>query len=372
MKIGYVSTYLPQRCGIATYTNYLVRGIIQTTEEVEIRIVCENGAGKFKGDRVEAIPCWRRDEDYVEPILQHLKNVDLVHIQHEYSIYRFDDRLPSLLSKLEGIAKRVITIHCVRPRQFSDVETIEEFTREIAERSDEVVVHLNSAKAILCRLGISPQKVSVIPHGTEVSDVDKTTARKRLGLPQGSKILVMFGFVKPHKCAHIALEAVKQLTDELGEVHFFIAGGLAPTASKKDKEYVDYLKSRIKELKLEEQVIFPERFFPNEDVPYILGAADIILFPYYEEDRSSSGSLHLSIGARRPVIASRIPKFADLGEVCDELLVLPYNSGAIAGVALRLLTEPEFEKYIIERIEDYRMRTSWPATANRHLELYRK
>lgn len=372
MKIAYVSTYLPQRCGIATYTDYLLNGIIEVTEEADIRIVCERGARGFKSQRIQAIPCWQRDEDYVEPILLHASGIDVVHIQHEYSIYQFDDRLPSLLSKLEGTAKRIITIHCVRPRQFSDVETIEEFTGEIARLSDEVIVHLHSAKDILCRLGIHENKLSVIPHGTELSDVEKDTARKRLGLPKIGKILVMFGFIKPHKCAHIALEAIHQLSEEIRDAYFFIAGGLAPTASKKDREYVDWLKSRIEELGLKERVIFPERFFPNEDVPYILGAADIILFPYYEEDRSSSGSLHLSIGAKRPVIASRIPKFADLGEVSDELLVLPHNSSGIAEVALRLFKDPEFEKYVLERIETYRKRTSWLAIARQHLELYMK
>lgn len=372
MEIACVSTYLPQQCGIATYTDYLVNGIIKATQKADVKIVCEKGARGFSKNRVEAVPCWHRDEDYVEPILSETRGVDVVHIQHEYSIYRFDERLPSLLRRLDGTAKRIITIHCVRPRQFSDVDTIEEFTREIAHRSDRVIVHLASARDILRRLGIPEEKISVIPHGTELSDVEKDASRRRLGLPQDSKILVMFGFVKPHKCAHIALEAVKQLSKEIKDVYFFIAGGLAPTASEKDREHVAHLKSRVEELRMEEKVIFPERFFPNEDVPYILGAADVILFPYYEEDRSSSGSLHLSIGAKRPVIASRIPKFADLGEVSDELLVLPHNSSGIAEVALRLFKDPEFEKYVLERMETYRKRTSWLATAKKHLELYMK
>jgi glycosyltransferase involved in cell wall biosynthesis len=371
MKIGYVSTYLPQQCGIATYTDYLLKGIVETSEKASVRVICERGAREFRSERVQAIPCWQRDENYVEPILEHARDLDVVHIQHEYSIYKFDERLPALLSALAGRTRSIITIHCVRPRQFSDVEAIEDFTREIAHRSDKVIVHLHSARDILSRLSVPEQKMTVIPHGTELSDVEKNVARERLRLPQNSQILVMFGFVKPHKCAHIALEAVKELTKEIPNVYFFMAGGLAPTASEKDREHVQYLKSRIQELNIADRVIFPERFFPNEDVPYILGAADIILFPYYEEDRSSSGSLHLSIGAKRGVIASRIPKFADLGEVCDELLVLPHNSSAVAEVALRLFRDTEFREYVMERVDAYRRQTSWVATAAKHLELYK-
>jgi len=372
VKIGYVSTYLPQQCGIATYTDYLIQGLLKAVQDTNVRIICETGARQFRRERVEVIPCWHRDEDYVESILLQTRGLDVVHIQHEYSIYRFDERLPTLLRSLEGITKRIITIHCVRPRQFSNVETIEDFTREIAFGSDQVIVHLQSAKEILGRLGVPQEKIHVVAHGTELSDVKKKVARDRLRLPKTSKIFVMFGFVKPHKCTHIALEAVKQMSEEIEDVCFFLAGGLAPTASEKDREYVIYLKSRIEELGMREKVIFPEKFFPNEDVPYILGAADVILFPYYEEDRSSSGSLHLSIGAKRPVIASRIPKFADLGDVCDELLVLPYNSSSIAEVTLRLFKDVEFERYVMERIEAYRKRTSWLSTAAKHLEVYVK
>ena len=107
-------------------------------------------------------------------------------------------------------------------------------------------------------------------------------------------------------------------------------------------------------------------------MPYLFGACDVVLFPYYEEDRSASGSLHLAIGAKKPVIASRIPKFEELKNICDELLVLPYNSSGIARIAIRLFEDPEFAEYVLERTSEYRKLTSWEAVASQHLELYRR
>ncbi|MEE8167442.1 MAG: glycosyltransferase family 4 protein [Candidatus Hydrothermarchaeales archaeon] len=372
MKIAYVSTYLPKQCGIATYTDYLIHGLREVDPALEIKIIAEQGASPIKQDKLEVIPSWDRNEDYVEPIISRTKGADVIHIQHEYGIYKFDDRLPLLLQGLDPDARKVITIHCVRPAQFSERDAVDEnFAAKIAQLADQVIVHLESQKAILTRLGIPSGKIHIIPHGTVLSDEDKEASRKRLGLPKDAKILLMFGFVKKHKCLHIVLEALVEILEKFKDIYLFVAGGLAPIASQKDRDYAEYVGKRIAELGLQKNVIYPNRFFPNEDVPYLLGASDIILFPYYEEDRSASGSFHLAIGAKKPVIASRIPKFEELRNICDELLVLPYNSSGIAKVVIRLFEDSKFRQYVVNRTEEYRNLTSWQTVAHQHLKLYK-
>ena len=370
-KIAYVSTYYPQRCGIAAYTSFLVEGIREVSPKTHVRIIAEKEALALKEEFFEVVPCWSREENYVEQILTHLDDVDILHIQHEYSIYKFDDRLPTLLQKTPQRIRKVLTIHCVRPAQVSERWKIdEEYAGKIAKLADHIIVHLESQKEILLRLGLTPERVSVIPHGTKIIEVDREASRRRLGLPLDGKILLMFGFVKPHKCLHVAVEALNIIRKEYENAYLFIAGGLAPTASEEHRRYADSLRKKIEELDLEENVIFPNKYYPDEDVPYIFSACDIVLFPYYEEDRSSSGSLHLAIGAGKPVIASRIPKFEELKHISDELLVLPYNSEVIAKLALRIFKEPNFRNHIIGRTEAYRKLTSWENTARKHLELY--
>jgi len=373
MKIVYVSTYLPKQCGIATYTDYLIHGMRKVDPTLEIKIIAEQGASPIKLDKFEVIPCWDRNKNYVEPIISNTRAGDVVHIQHEYSIYKFDDRLPSVLQGLGANTKKIITIHCVKPAQFSERGAEDEdFAARIARLADEVIVHLPTQEAILTRLAIPSKKIHVIPHGTELSDEDKEVSRKRLGLPVDAKILLMFGFIKKHKNLHIVLDALVEILERFRDVYFFIAGGLAPNASKKDRDYTEFIAKRIEELRLQKNVIYPNKFFPNEDVPYLLRASDIVLFPYYEEDRSASGSLHLAIGAKRPTIASRIPKFEELRNISDDLLVLPYNSSGIAGIAIRLFEDQEFRKYVVNRTEEYRVLTSWQTVARQHLKLYKE
>ncbi|MBC8522153.1 MAG: glycosyltransferase family 4 protein [Methanomicrobia archaeon] len=373
MKIAYVSTYLPQQCGIATYTDYVIHGLREVSPTLDIKVVAEKGAAPLNQERFEVVPCWDRGENYVDPIIRNTKDADVVHVQHEYAIYNFDDRLPMLLERLKASAKRVIiTIHCVRPGQFCDRGVVDEnFVKGIAELADEVIVHLDSQKAVLERLGLPLERIHVIPHGTLLSNADKKISRARLKLPEEGKIILMFGFVKPFKGIHVALEVLDEVREEVEDVYLFIAGSLAPNASKEGRDYVEFVRKRIKELKLQDKVIFPNRFFPNEDIPYIFGASDVVLLPYSHEDRAASGSFHLAIGAKKPVIASRIPKFEELKNICDELLVLPYNVTGMVRLAIRLFEDKEFEQYVLDRTERYRTATSWAEIANRHLELYR-
>lgn len=372
MKVAYVSTYLPQQCGIATYTDYLIHGLQKVSHELEIKVVAEKDASPLKQGKFEVVPCWDRNENYVEPILSNVKDADVVHIQHEYNIYGLDERLPMLCEELKASAKRsIITIHCVRPSQISERGAVDEnFVKRIAELADKVIVHLESQEAVLQRLGIPSDKIHLIPHGTALSNVDKKISRSRLKLPEDGKILLMFGFVKPFKGAHVSLEVLGEVREEVEDVYLFIAGGLTPTASKEERDYVKFLRKRTKELNLHDKVIFPNRFFPNEDIPYIFGASDIVLLPYYHEDRSASGSFHLAIGAKKPVIASRIPKFEELKNICDELLLLPYSTSGIARTVIRLFKDKKFEQYVLDRTERYRRAISWPVIASRHLNLY--
>jgi glycosyltransferase involved in cell wall biosynthesis len=373
MKIAFVSPYLPVHCGIATYTDYLIQGIRKIDPALEIRVIAEKGADPVKQERFEVIPCWDRNEDYVRPIVASANEVDLIHIQHEYGIFKLDERLPTLLRKLGPNIKKIITIHCLRPAQFSKKGVAEEnFVNEIAKLADHVILHLNSQKAILERLGIPSEKLHIIPHGTESSNEDKGISRKRFGLPMDAKILVMLGFMKKHKCLHVILDALVEMLKERKDVYLFVAGSLAPSASQEDIDYAKFISKKIVELDIQNNFIHDDRFIPHEDVLHIIGVADIFMFPYVEEDRAVSGSFHLAIGADKPVIATRIPKFEELGDVCDELLVLPYNSSEIARLAIRLFKDEEFSCYVMNKIKILKDKTSWEIVAKMHLELFKQ
>ena len=370
MKVAYVGTYLPQQCGIATYTNYLISALRKVKGNLKVRIVAENKATPYQDNFVEVMPVWNRKSDYSKPIIKYTKGFDIIHIQHEYGIYQCDKRLINTLDGLDKASKKIATIHCLKPQHFSEINNLEQYTKKLSDRLDLLVVHLPSQKAILQRLGVASNKIQLIAHGTEIINIDQQTARQKLQLPKTGKILLMFGFIKVHKCADVVLDALKEIIRKFPDTYFFLAGGLAPNPNDTDTKYLKLLKNKIVRLDLRDKVIFPNHFFPNGDVPYIISAADVVLFPYYEQDFSASGSLHLSIGAKKPVVVTRIPKFEELKNISDELLILPNNPTLITNLVLRLFEDDNFLNYIIRRTDIYRRKTVWEKIAKQHLNLY--
>jgi glycosyltransferase involved in cell wall biosynthesis len=279
-----------------------------------------------------------------------------------------------MLTRLREKRKRtIITIHCIKPLHFSKrgvMVMAENCVKQIAELADEVIVHLDSQKAILERLGIPSQKIHIITHGTALSDADKNDSRRRLQLPEKGRIITVFGFLNTIKGLDLSIEVLKEVKEEVEDVYLFIAGGFAPTASKEDRKHVQFLKKMIEKNNLTDNVLFSNKFIPDEDIPYVFGASDAVVYPHYHEDRSASGSIHLAIGAKKPVIAYRVPKFEVVKNISDELLILPGNVSGIARAAIRLFTDKEFEQYVLDRTEQYRRATSWPVTVRRHLRLY--
>jgi len=372
MKVAYISPYVPQKCGIATYSYYLAKAVKKNDPSSDILILTEDECIPRQKKRYKVIPCWNRKQNYADQILKHANDIDILHIQHEYKIYGFDERLFSLLHKLGKNTRKVITFHCLIPNQFSKRGPNEEsYIARLSQLADNIIVHSVSQSLILNRIGVPASKITVIPHGTLITNKNKNVSRNKLGLPSNVKLLVCFGFIKRHKCIHVALKIFAEILKTRTDVRLHISGCLAPNASLSDRKYAISLTKEIKDRGLKKYVLYNKMYCPNEDLPYLLGAADVVLFPYHEENRAISGALHLALGAKRPVVASRLPKFEELSEISDELMVLPDNTVGMAKTVLRLLEDPIFRNHIIARIEQFRHMTSWEEAAKIHLSLYK-
>jgi len=372
MKVGFISTFLPQRCGIATYTNFLTTALRNTAPELSIRIIAESEAEAKSQDNFEVNPCWSRKRSLASEIKPSLEGLDIVHIQHEYAIYGPLTNVIELLDDVPPNIKKVITLHCIRPAHFARKDAKEEeIVLSLANGADRVIVHQKSQYLALKRMAIPEKKIELIPHGTEITRRDQRGARRRLNLPESAKIMLMFGFIEHNKNTHLVVESLKKIAVKVPDVHLFIAGGLAPNPQPEDQEYLNTIRKKIDELgPLKSRVNFAGYFFPHQDIPDLLASADVVLFPYCSEDRSASGALHLALGAGKPTVAYRIPKFEELSEICDELLVLPHNKKGLKRTIIRVLTDEKFREFATSQTKKYAEKTSWENTAQAHLQLY--
>ena len=202
MKISYISPYPPIRSGIGTYTSYLCKALLKINKEVEISVIAEKGTSKIKEKRFETFPCFNSKEEYVKKISKSLLRFspDIVHIQHEFSIFNPNERLLNLLKELKKSTKIVLTLHNVQTNESNDWDvkgmSMEKYNFSMGQLVDAIIVHQVSMKEVLIRQGLNQRLIHVIPHGTEIlRKVDKTEAMRKLELPENGRIILSFGFL---------------------------------------------------------------------------------------------------------------------------------------------------------------------------------
>lgn len=376
LKISYVSTYLPTRCGIATYTHFLSHSLLNNPD-VKVFIIAERGARPVVDHNFQCLPCFTRRGAYGDEILPMIEKLapDVVHFQWVADIFGIGERFLDLLRRLETRAcKKVLTMHTVHTLETVDYAgtdvNIEDYHCRIGDLVNKIIVHHdNSMKKILIREGVGEEKIEVIPHGTRLLErKDPREAKEKLGFPRDSQIILSFGFINQLKNVQVLIEAFRLVLEKISSAYLFIAG----CPSQGEEEYLSLVKEEAQKLKIIDHIKLSESFIPEDEVPFVLSAADVIVYPYHQTYGSASGTVHLGIGAGKPIVCSRIRKFEEVGkEISDELLVIPNDTEDLARVMIRILTDPQFTDFITNRVRAYAARTSWEKIGRRHLELYR-
>jgi glycosyltransferase involved in cell wall biosynthesis len=385
MRIAFVSTYPPQTCGLASYTQDLVAGLVACDPSLAIDVVAERGA--LSSDSMPVWPCFDGEGDYVGAILDRLDRVhaDVVHVQHEYGIFGVDQRFHELLA---GIRRQqrviVVTLHPVhtalsfdrgcswRPQRTPMVGVaVERYQRDIGALADVVIVHQEAPiREVLVRQGLTEGAVVTIPHGTRVTvPPARNEARALLGISPDSAVLVAFGYFEPAKNYPVLIEAVSLMRVARPDVRLLV-GAYVRYPVPETMACRDQCEKLAAELGVVANITFLDDRVADGDLEALLAAADVACFVYNEDTRSSSGALHRAVGCGVPVVASRIPKFAEVVEISDELLADARSPQQVARLLERLLSDSEFRSYARRRGNDFAAATSWDRVAQRHLSVY--
>lgn len=378
MNIGFVSTYLPTQCGIATYTQRLAETLIECTGQT-VNVIAEGGAAHGLVGPVESHPTFDRAKDYVAQIVDKAVELelDVAHIQYATDIFGVDGRLPALVSALENRGMRVvITMHTV----FDLVSGLLErqpgaiaFHRKLGRCASQLVVHHDrTMKGRLVGQGVSQDKVTVIPHGTRRLELpDPLESRRRLGLPDKGLIALCLGFIHAQKNVHILFWAWPGVVKLVPDAHLVVAGSVQNPVWY-NRAYLAWLR-RLQSLPVNAaHTRLVAQFIPEEDIAAYLSAADLVLFPYFQGYGSASGALHLAIGAGKVVLCSDIPKFEEVGRISPDLMLPPLSPQRWSKGIARCLTDRAFRQEVSGKLEVLSEETLWESVAERHIALYRR
>jgi len=234
----------------------------------------------------------------------------IFHIQWPYKFVLFDRTALNIYYKALG-KKVVYTAHNIDTEARDGRSScITRFSLRVLYRIvDRIIVHTARMKAELVQTyGISPSKITVIPHGIMTAapetSLTRSHARRALCLPKESRVLLFFGLITPYKGLEYLVEAMAKLPPTDQEILLLIAGRV-----KECPSYWANISGLIDRLGLKTRVRMDLRHIQDLEIEKYFKAADALVMPYRK--LYQSGVLFLSYRFGLPVIATDVGSFKE-------------------------------------------------------------
>lgn len=376
MRIAFVASAVPRRCGIATFTSDLLNAVKSADPTVRVAqaAIDEPNAARAYGPEVR----WRlRQEDwrtYRDAALAiNATNIDVVNIQHEFGLYglwhdgTYDDHLAVFLEHLRKPS--VVTLHTVPPRP---EPWMRDAVRVASERSDVIVVMAHTAARLLADVyGIRKEPV-VIEHGMPaIEPRGRRRLKRQLGV-EDRQIVSTFGLVDPRKGLEYVIDAMPEIVAAYPSALYLIVGQTHPELLKKEGEaYRNSLVATAERAGVIDHVKFVNEYLTQRQIVDYLLATDVYVTPYLDPNQITSGTLAYALGAGKAIVST---PYLHAREVLDDgrgVLVPFRDAGAIGHAVTRILGDTALKQRLERRSYEYGKEMAWPAIGRRVLALMR-
>ena len=359
-SIGFVSTYPPTVCGLATFTAALRSAMVEgrgSDERLDVVSLVESRLEKPRPEVVYQHLTGSRAS--LARTVEALSNHDVAFVQHEYGIYGGPDgsEILDLVSNLDPYT--VVTLHTVRsnptPSQQHILERIVDMADETIVMSDTAFLRLESG------YDLDTEKVRLIPHGA-------TASLSGPSLAAGTRPVVLtWGLIGPGKGLDTAIEAFAALKDLRPLPRYIILGKTHPKVhAVQGDAYLDDLRARAHALGLDDVLEFDSRYLDVASLTMAIRQADIVLLPYESTEQATSGVLVEAIAARKPVVATAFPHAIEMLGTGAGAVVPHSDPGAMATALRGLLTDPGLAIRMADVASSMGATLYWPAVADRH------
>ena len=237
-EILFLTSYPPRECGIANYSQDLIKALnskfsnsfaikvcaVQSINEKheypeEVKYVLDTSSENGFGELTRII----NEDELIKMLL----------IQHEFGFYHSCEeaflRFVSDLKKPVAIAFHTVLPH---PDEFLKSKVL-----SIASACSSIVVMTKNAENVLVRdYHVPRQKISVIAHGTHlVPHLSKETLKEKYGI-NGRQVLTTFGLISKGKSIETTLHALPSIVKTCPDVLFLVIGKTHPEVLKDEGE----------------------------------------------------------------------------------------------------------------------------------------
>ncbi len=374
-EILFITSYPPRVCGIATYSQDLIKAIDNKfSNSLSIKVCAlESGeAGYLYGNEVKYILKTSIAYEYEELALK-INNdncIKMVLIQHEFGFFKLQEQ--AFQQFLNKLSKPVVTVfHTVLP---DPDELLKIKVQNIADVCEAIVVMTNNSAQILTDdYDVPIQKISVIAHGTHlVPHLSKVYLKRKYGLT-GRKVLTTFGLLSSGKNIETTLEALPAVIKSNPEVVFLVIGKTHPEVLKNEGEtYREKLESLVKINELTNHVIFVNNFLPLPELLEYLQLTDIYLFTTNDPNQAVSGTFVYAMSCGCPIISTPIPHAKEV-LTSDTGIIFEFgNSQQLADSVIRLLSDEPLRRNISINTLQKIVSTAWENSAVAHARLFER
>ena len=348
-QILFITSYPPRECGIATYSQDLIKALnnkFDNSFNLKICPIESENEKHIYTDEVKYILNIDSPKSFIklaESINEDIE-VKLVMIQHEFGLFKEKDG--DFVQFLNIMLKPVcLVFHTVLPNP--DIK-LKSKVRQIFEVCESIVVMTHTSEEILIKdYGLEQEKITVIQHGTHlVSHLDKDILKEKYQLT-GRTILSTFGLLSTGKCIETTLKALPEIIKNNPEVLFLIIGKTHPSVVKNEGEkYRNMLKTMIEELQIQNHVKFINEFLPLPALLEYLQLTDIYLFTSKDPNQAVSGTFSYAMSCGCAIISTPIPHAVEVLKNDAGIIVDFEHSEQLTLAIVALLNETELRQNI--------------------------
>jgi glycosyltransferase involved in cell wall biosynthesis len=374
----FLTTYPPRECGIATFTQDMVRALTRQFGASYDFKVCalEEGFGHQRSYPDEVVATLNTHElkdcaDLAERI-NNDPSVRVVCVQHEFGLFggEWGDHV---LAFLYSVTKPVvINLHTVLPDPSPELRRL---MRNMARSAQQLVVMTHRSSDMLQQeYGIAAEQITVVPHGTHLTPwQDPLLLKEKYGLA-GKKVLATFGLLSENKGIENALIALRTIKEAVPEVVYLVLGKTHPVVVQHEGEqYREKLHALVDELGLQENVRFVNKYLDLNELLEYLSLTDTYLFVSKDPNQAGSGTFTYAMSCGCPIISTPMPHAQEMLRDDTGILLEDFNQPhQIAKAAIKILSDEALRQHMSNNAYYHTRSAIWQNVAVQYAQLFQQ
>ena len=252
---------------------------------------------------------------------------------HLHAHFGLDAYLALAVARAAGVERRFTTKHATPGTSRRSLAPARH--RWLGRQVEVMFAVSDRVRQDLVALGVPPEKVVVSYLGVDVEayrpdDARRAAARASLGIGADERLVLSTSHLRPGKGVELLPELAAQLSREPGGT-VVVAAGDGPLRPELERAAAP-LDGRLRFVGV------------REDVPDLLAAADVFVFPTTGNEGLPLGPIE-ALASATPVVATSVSDLATLA--ADAAVVVPPGDvGALVGACRRVLGDAAFAREV--------------------------